>query len=52
MNAQQNSNIGVIIHTLQVSRRQLISVLDTNLPFHEFPEIVNHELWLKYLGNS
>ncbi len=24
----------------------------TNLPFHEFPEIVNHELWLKCLGNS
>jgi len=24
----------------------------TNLPFHEFPEILNHERWLKYLGNS
>ena len=23
----------------------------TNLPFHEFREICNHELWLKYLGN-
>ncbi len=25
--------------------------LDKHLPFHEFPEIWNHELWLKCLGN-
>jgi hypothetical protein len=24
----------------------------TNLPFHEFPKIVKHELWLKCVGNS
>jgi hypothetical protein len=24
----------------------------TNLPFHKLSEIVNHELWLKSLGNS
>jgi hypothetical protein len=23
----------------------------TNLPFHDFPKTVNHDSWLKYLGN-
>ena len=34
---------------IQNRRRQLIIVLDNKPPFHGFPGIWNHELWLKCL---
>jgi len=39
-------------HRTSTSRRQLIPVFDTNLPFHDFPNYFNHDSWFTVLGKS